>query len=234
MRTLLWYIYFWLYLLCTLPLYVIASRKAKKNKGVDLYADKVASKWARSMVKAAGGKVTVVGQENIPKDGPIVFVSNHQSNFDIPLLLGYIETKKGFIAKAETKKIPIVGGWMTYMQCVFMDRSNPRAALKAIKEGIAIVKSGHPLVIFPEGTRSADGSVGEFKAGSFKLAMKAEAMIVPVTISGSYDMMRKGQKTIHAAKVTLTISEPMKSTGYESTESYLLREKVQEVIVSKL
>lgn len=80
---------------------------------------------------------------------------------------------------------------MTFLKCVFMDRENPRAALKAIKEGIEIVKSGHPLVIFPEGTRSVDGKMGTFKPGSFKLAMKADAWIVPVTISGTYHLLKK-------------------------------------------
>lgn len=234
MRTIIWFIFFWFRLLVTLPKYFILKHKAKKGEKVDVYADEVASKWSRSLVKIAGGKVKVIGEEKIPTEGPIVFVANHQSNFDIPLLLGYINTKKGFIAKAETKKMPIVGGWMTFMQCVFMDRSNPRAAIKAILQGVEIVKSGHALVIFPEGTRSVDGSVGEFKAGSFKLAMKANAMIVPITISGSYDMMRKGQKTIHPANVTITVSDPIASGNYESNESFTLREEVQKIISSNL
>lgn len=234
MRTVVWYIYFWLYQLFALPAYFITSRQIKKGQNIDGKVHKIVGSWARSLIRLGGGKIKVVGEEHIPKTGPIVFVANHQSNFDIPLLLGYIDRPKGFIAKAETKKIPIVGGWMSFMKCVFMDRSNPRAALKAIKEGVEIVKSGHPLVIFPEGTRSADGTVGEFKPGSFKLAMKAGALIVPVTIDGTYDMMKKGQKTIHPADVTLTISKPIPSEGVESTESFALREQVQAIIASHL
>lgn len=233
-RTVVWYIYFWLYQLLALPKYM--SLKSKLKKGVDI-TDEVHKKtvsWAKSLIKLAGGQVTVVGEENIPKEGPLVFVANHQSNFDIPTMIAYINRPKGFIAKAETKKMPIVGGWMAFMRCVFLDRDNPRAALKSIKAGIEIVKSGHPIVIFPEGTRSLDGTVGEFKAGSFKLAMKANAQIVPVTISGTYDMMPKGTMKIKPAKVQLTISEPISSEGYESTESYMLREKVRDVIISHL
>ena len=234
MRTIIWYLYFWLYQIFALPKYFIIKRKYNKGINVDQEVYKVSRHWARSLMSLAGAKVTVIGEENIPETGPIVFVANHQSNFDIPLLLGYIPCKKGFVAKAETKKMPIVGGWMTYLKCVFMDRENPRAALKAIKEGIEIVKSGHPLVIFPEGTRSADGEMGSFKPGSFKLAMKADAWIVPVTISGTYHMLKKGQKTIHPAKVTLTLSKPVSSSGYESTESHLLQEKIYDIIKSKL
>lgn len=233
-RTIIWYIYFWLYQLYALPKYLVLKSKLKKGENITEKVHTQTVKWARSLVKLAGGKVTVEGLEHIPSEGPIVFVANHQSNFDIPTLIGFIDRPKGFIAKAETEKMPIVGGWMKNMRCVFLDRENPRAALKAIKSGIEIVKSGHAIVIFPEGTRSLDGKVGEFKPGSFKLAMKAEAMIVPVTISGTYNMMPKGTMMIKPADVKLTISEPIPSTGYESTESYLLREKVRDAIISKL
>lgn len=206
----------------------------KKGQNIDDMVYKKVVHWARSMVKLTGSQVQVIGEENIPEEGPIVFVANHQSNFDIPLLLGYLKRPKGFIAKKETETIPIVGGWMKYLKCIFMDRTSPRAALKSIKEGIEIVKSGYALVIFPEGTRSPDGQMGEFKAGSFKLATKAEAQIIPVTISGSFDMMKKGSMKIKPANVVLTISKPVSSTTYESADSYLLREEVYNIIEAKL
>lgn len=234
MRTIVWFIYFWIYLLLTLPNYFIVGSRLKKGKDIEGLVHRQTVRWGRRLVKLAGGKVTVIGEENIPKTGPVVFVANHQGNFDIPLLLGFIDKPKGFVAKASIEKMPIVGNWMKYMQCIFMDRESPRAALKAIKQGIEVVKNGHSLVIFPEGTRSLDGQLAEFKPGSFKLAMKAKALIVPVTISGTIDMMPKNSKWIKPADVTLTISEPLPSTGYESTESYLLREKVFEIIKSNL
>lgn len=234
MRTVIWFIYFWLYQLCLLPKYFILGSKFKRNKDIEKSVHKSVVHWARSLVKLTGSQIDVVGEENIPEEGPIVFVANHQSNFDIPLMLGYLKRPKGFIAKKETEKLPIVGGWMRYLKCIFMDRTSPRAALKAIKEGIEIVKSGYALVIFPEGTRSPDGKMGEFKPGSFKLATKAEALIVPVTISGSFDIMKKGSMKIKPAKVTITVSEPVSSTQYESADSYLLREQVYNIIESKL
>jgi len=234
LRTLIWFIYFWLYLLLLLPKYFIVGSKFKKGINIEADVQTIVTNWAKRLIRLTGSKVTVVGEEKIPSDVPVVFVANHQSNFDIPLLLGYINKPKGFIAKAETEKMPIVGGWMRYLRCVFMDRSNPRAALKAIKQGIEIVKSGYSLVIFPEGTRSVDGSLSEFKPGSFKLAMKAGAMIVPVTISGSFGIMKKGSLKIKPSQVKITISDPVTSTGYESTESYLLREKIADIIQTNL
>lgn len=234
MRTIIWFIYFWLYQIFALPKYLILKGKYKRGEDITQTVHKTSSNWARSLVKLTGSTIKVIGLEHVPSDQSVVFVANHQSNFDIPLMLGYIDKPKGFIAKAETKKLPIVGGWMTYMKCVFMDRKNPRAALKAIKSGIQIVKEGHSIVIFPEGTRSIDGQLNEFKPGSFKLAMKSGAPIVPVTIKGSIDIMKKGSNWIKPADVELIISEPVSSEGYESTESYLLREKVYEIIKNNL
>lgn len=233
-RTAIWFIYFWIYQVFALPKYFILGHKEKKGQSIEMAVHKETIRWARSLIKLTGSKIEVKGEENIPKEGPVVFVANHQGNFDIPLLIGYIDKPKGFIAKVETEKMPIVGGWMRYMKCIFMDRKNPRAAVKTIKQGVEIVKSGHSLVIFPEGTRSVDGQLGEFKPGSFKLAMKAEAQIVPVTIDGTIDIMRKGSMRIKPALVKLTISEPISAVGYESTESYLLREKVKAAIAAHL
>jgi len=234
MRTLIWFIYFWLYQIALLPKYLSFKSKHKSGEDIQDRMQPLVKKWAQGMVKMSGSTVKVIGEENIPDDGPIVFVANHQSNFDIPIMLGYLKRHKGFIAKKETEKFPIVGGWMQFLNCIFMDRTSPRAALKAIKEGINIVKQGYALVIFPEGTRSLDGKMGEFKPGSFKLATKAEAKIIPVTISGSFDIMRKGSMKIKPASVTVTVSEPVSSTQYESADSYLLREEVFKIIESKL
>ena len=103
------------------------------------------------MVRVAGGTVEVKGLENVPKDKPVLVVSNHQSNMDIPVLLGYLNKPIGFVSKAEIKSSPVVPTWMELMNCVFMDRSDRRQSLKAIKDGIELLKNGHSIVIFPEG-----------------------------------------------------------------------------------
>lgn len=236
MRTVIWFIYFWLYQLVTLPTYF--KIRSIYNKGqveeAKRLTDIQAADWGRKLVRLTGSEVEVIGEENIPENGSMVFVSNHQSNFDIPILLGYIKKEKGFVSKAEAKKLPVVGGWMKFLDCVFMERTDPRAALRSIKEGIEIVKKGNSLVIFPEGTRSANGEIDEFKAGSFKLALKSKAPVVPITIDGSINIMRKGSNKISPAKVKIIISEPVDTSEYKATESYLLREKVYEIIKSNL
>jgi 1-acyl-sn-glycerol-3-phosphate acyltransferase len=176
----------------------------------------------------------VTGEENLHKEGPVLFVSNHQGNFDIPILLGFIDKPKAFIAKKELTKIPILRTWMEYMQCVFIDRSDARQSLKAINRGAELLQEGYSQVIFPEGTRSEDGTLREFKPGSLKLALKANVPIIPITIKGSYNMMPKGDWKIKAAKVEVIISPPVSTENVSVKESNELTEKVKTIIESHL
>jgi len=229
LRTIVWFIYFWIYQLALIPKYFYfknMSKKTELRESFDAKVDKEAKRWARSLVKLAGGDITVIGEEKIPADQAVVFVANHQGNFDIPVLLGYIKKPKAFIAKKEAKKMPMIGDWMKFMNCVFMDRSNPREALKAINEGAQNVKDGYSLVIFPEGTRSPDGKLKEFKQGSLKLALKAKAPIVPVAISGTFDMMQKGKRIIRPAKVEVRIGDPIFTDELTGHESKMIMERV--------
>lgn len=165
--------------------------------------------FGKMMIGVTGSTVTVEGLDNIPKDQSVLFVSNHQSNFDIPLLMGYLQKPIGFIAKAEIKKLPIVPNWMEIMNCVFMDRSDRRQSLNAIKVGIEKLKNGHSLVIFPEGTRSKNNQIGEFKSGSFHLATKSGVPIIPVRIEGTYNILEANNNKIKPANVTLKVFPPV-------------------------
>jgi 1-acyl-sn-glycerol-3-phosphate acyltransferase len=236
LRTIIWFGHFALSLLTkTGPMYKVKSLdKQGKIEEKEAYIHKVTSKWAMSQLKYSGAKVSVHGQENIPKDIPVVFISNHQGNFDIPLLMSYIDKPKGFIAKIETLKIPLVRTWMQYIHCVFMDRSNLRKSASAIIEGVKIIKDGHSLVIFPEGTRSKGGPLGEFKAGSFKLATKSNAPIVPITINGSYKLMEANSNKIKAATVDLFIHPPIETKNLSKEEQESLPDMVKEIIASKI
>lgn len=229
-RTIIWFMYFWLYLIVSIPKYFIMKHREKSTYPIERFdedMDRIAKHWSRSLVKLAGGKVQVFGEEKIPTDEAVVFVSNHQGNFDIPIMVGFIKKPKGFIAKIEIKKMPMLGNWMRFLKCIFMDRSNPRAALKGINEGAEFVKMGYSLVIFPEGTRSPDGHVKEFKQGSLKLALKAKATIIPVAIDGTYNIMKKGEKIIRPAHVTVRIGEPIRTADLSGHESKMLTDKVK-------
>lgn len=233
-RTLIWFIYFWLYLLCVIPVWIRLKRLAKRGREaeVDDLLFKEARKWARALLNLAGAKVFVEGAEHVPVSGPVLFVCNHQGNFDIPLLLGYIPKPIAFIAKVEAKKIPFISSWMTMMGCVFMKRNNLRQSLEAIQEGSMVLKTGRSLVIFPEGTRSKSSRLGPFKPGSLKLALQAQVPIVPVTINGTYKLMERQGFLIRPAEVSLTIAKPILSQGEATARD--LANQVREVIQNNL
>lgn len=235
-RTIIWFIYFSLYLVFILPKLAYAKYLEKRGniKTRDEFVFRTAKSWARSLVKLSGAKVRVTGEENVPVTGSFVIIGNHQGNFDIPLLLGYINSPIGFIAKAETAKIPLISTWMKYLYCVFMDRNDIRQSISAINEGVAYLKEGHSLVIFPEGTRSRGDEVGEFKQGSFKLATKAGVPILPVTIKGSYKLFEEKHGKISPSKVEIVISPPIDTEGLDAQEMKNLPENVRNIIINNL
>ncbi|MCM3731891.1 1-acyl-sn-glycerol-3-phosphate acyltransferase [Fictibacillus nanhaiensis] len=211
MRTIIWFIYFWAVFIKWIPaLYRVKhlQRSGRIQERDELVVVKV-KEWSRSLVKLSGSKITVSGEENIPKDTAVLFVSNHQGNFDIPLLLGYLQKPKAFISKIEVKKVPFIGTWMEQLNCLFMDRKNVRQSVKAISEGAQFLRNGTSLVIFPEGTRSKGDEMAEFKAGSFKLATKSGVPIIPVTINGSYKMMEQQGFWIKPANVHIEVHPPI-------------------------
>ncbi len=240
LRTIAFYSKFATSLLTTMPL---TKRTTKKVKEFDdnkqlleryQHIHEVSTNWAKPFLKLSKTNVKVYGEENLPKDGAVLFVSNHQSNIDIPLLMCFIDKPKGFIAKIEIKKVPMIRTWMEWMGCVFMDRSSLKKSAAAIIEGVKILKSGQSLVIFPEGTRSKGGPMAEFKAGSFKLATKAKVPIVPITINGSYKVMEGNKYLIKPATVELYIHKPIFTDNITKEEELELPKKVQKIVASKL
>lgn len=200
----------------------------------DACAHAIARKWAQSGLSMNGSSIQLIGIENVPTSGGVLFVANHQSNFDIPILIAHVPRDKGFIAKLELLKVPSFGRWMKYIGCVFIDRKDPRQSLKDINDAAERLKSGHSLVIFPEGTRSADGTVAPFRAGGLKLALKAKVPVVPVTISGSKNIMPKGTSLIKSASVKVIISPPLVPDEFTKMDSTQISEKVRNIIISNL
>ncbi|MGN0027430.1 MAG: lysophospholipid acyltransferase family protein [Clostridium sp.] len=238
LRSIVWYIVFFSSLILKIPAMIRTKNLTKKglNEERDKLVYKNTTSWARTLLKIAGVKVTVHGVENIPKDTNVLYIGNHQGNFDIPIYMSEIPGLKGFVSKIEVKKIPGVRTWMEYMYCVFMDRSSLRKSGEAIIEGIKILKKGHSLVIFPEGTRSKGDKMGDFKAGSFKLATKSKVPIVPVTMSGSYKIMEnnKNKWMVKPAVVDLYIHPAIETANLSKEEQDSLITNVYETIKSKL
>lgn len=233
MRTLYWYLYFAISItLLTPKLKMLQCKKSTMPK--DEYETKVneiVSKWALKQIKNSGSKIYVKGHENIP-EGPVLFISNHQSSFDIAILLSCIKKNKGFIAKEDMNKIPLLKIWMKELRCLFLDRNDMKKSLQTILEGIKILKDDYSMVIFPEGTRSLDGKLNEFKAGSFKLATKTGVPIVPVTIDGSYKILKSGKIKINPSTVYVTIHPFVEIKNLDKEQQKLIPNKVKNIIES--
>lgn len=214
-------------------------RKAKKfeKKGMLEERDRLVHEsvpvWARYVLEQCPAEVEVIGHEKIPQDQAVVFIANHQSNMDIPVMLGYIDRPIAFVAKAELTKVPILSSWMRLMQCTFMKRNSPRDSVKAIHDAVDGLKRGYSQMIFPEGTRSRGGPHLDFKAGSFKLAFMAEAAIVPVTLDGTYHLMEEKGK-LAKGKVKVTIHDPVYTAGLSKEELHAIPAKVEEICCAPL
>lgn len=188
---------------------------------------------SQKLIKLSDSTVNVHGLENIP-EGPVLFVSNHQSNIDIAIICGFIDKPKGFIAKKELKKLPLISKWITLAGSIYLDRDNPRKSMEGILEGIKTLKNGHSLVVFPEGTRSRGDKMGEFKAGSFKLATKSKVPIVPLTIDGTYRVMEANKVLIKPSNINFYVHKPIYTDKLSKEELAKLPETVEDIIRSKL
>ena len=218
MRTLLFQGYMWGYILSKANKTFTINRlnKAGKNKEKLELIDRFILKCTKKLVEISGADVTVTGTENVPSDEPVLYVSNHQGNMDIPLLYSTAPQTMAFVAKKEMEKIPLLGYWMKERGCVFIDRENARSSLKAINEAIQNLKLGHSMAVFPEGTRSKSSQVGDFKAGSLRIAIKSGVKVIPVSIKDSYKLIgKKGKNT--PAKVSVHYSEPIDSKNFKDT-----------------
>ena len=138
--------------------------------------------WSKGILNVTGVRLSVEGLDNIPKDGPCVFVANHRSYYDIPLLLAGLDEPYGILAKEELEKIPLLNRWMKLLGCVFVQRDDVRASVRALNDATAIVESGRSFVIFPEGTREKDGKLLPPKSGLFVIAAGAGVDVVPCRI----------------------------------------------------
>ncbi len=205
-----------------------------KTEEREEYIYKCSRRIVKDFLDHANVKVNVEGLENIPK-GPVLLVGNHQSNMDIPVIMYYIDKPKGFIAKKELEKMPILKYWMKFSRGIFIDREHPKKAMAGILEGIKHLKEGYSMVVFPEGTRSRSSKMAEFKAGSFKLATKSKVPIIPFTIDGTYKIMEANHYFIKGGQeVNLYIHPPIYTDKLTKEEILELPKKVENIVRSKL
>ena len=216
-------------------LYLPIIAMKDERTGVKLARKKL--RWlSRIVLKSLGVKLRLIykNRKNInalEREKGIIFVCNHQSNLDIPVIVSALHIDVGFVAKKEMKSWPFFNIWMKRSKCVFLNRENPREGIKDIKEAVKVVKDGYPIVIFPEGERTLDGEILRFKKGSFKLATETNGIIVPLTLKGTFDIQKRGEwKMKRNQLVTIIVGEPIYVDSLSNDEIKELSTKVREVI----
>ncbi|HPX61543.1 MAG TPA: lysophospholipid acyltransferase family protein [Deltaproteobacteria bacterium] len=191
--------------------------------------------WSRISLRIAGVRVRIQGLEHIP-EGPVIFMSNHQSNFDILTMIAHIPQQIHWIAKKELFDYPVFGASMRRGGYIPLDRSDGRKALKSMENAARIIRSGKSVVMFPEGTRTRDLKLLPFKRGGFMLAQKAGVPVVPVTINGSGRINPAGRKMLHPGIISVTLHPaimPDNNLSRNEAENRL-QEKVHSSISSAL
>lgn len=215
LRTMIAFTKVFLYLISIEPKYWKIKRLEREGRIAekDAILMKITKDIASSVLSTLKIQVEVEGKEHIPSDGtPYILTPNHSSILDFPVLFQALDQVTGFVSKIENRKIPFIGRWISLIYSVYIDRSSPRSAVKSFNVGVEMIKSGHPQVIFPEGTRSRDGKLLEFKAGSYKLAKKAEAKVIPVAIVGIHRLSKGGKNGFKPGTVKVIFFEALDST----------------------
>lgn len=191
--------------------------------------------WARVLLWIAGVRLKVEGLENLPKPGnPVIFMGNHQSNFDIPCFLVGLPFQFRWIGKAELFRIPLFGLALRRCGYIPIERGNGRKAMKSLTLAAEMIRSGTSVVIFPEGTRSVDGQMQDFKKGGFIIALKAQVPIVPVAITGSNKVMSKGKFYLSPGTVCLKILPAFETAGLTNRDSRDLVIRVHDCLVEAI
>lgn len=188
---------------------LIASLFAKTGRT----QHRIARVWARACLFAAGGSLTVRGLEDLPNPRTAVYAGNHTSYMDIPVVFSSLPFQFRILAKKELWQWPFIGWYLNRSGQIPIDTANPRATLSSLGAGVKALRAGMPLFVFPEGSRTPDGELKEFLAGAAFLAIRAQAPIVPIALTGVYDLLPIHTRHFYPCPMTLTIGTPIPTVG---------------------
>jgi len=190
--------------------------------------------WGKVALWANGVKVRVRGLENLKGKGPYVFMSNHQGSYDIFALLGHLPFQFKWLAKKELFSIPFFGWTMAAAGYISVDRKGTRETARAMNEAAHKIREGMSVVIFPEGSRSQNGSLQPFKKGGFTLAIKSRVPIVPIAIDGSRTIMPKDRLKVSPGEIWIQLGSPIDTENFSLKDREVLMAKVKERITQNL
>ncbi len=238
MRFLIDVIFLASFLILGIPVLLVLCLLGKVEKWkyeTDLIALRIVQ-WAfKVMLFVAGTKTIVIGEENVPKDQPVLYIPNHRSYFDILLLYSRVPGLTGFVSKDSMLKFYLLRDWMKKLHCLFLNRENPREGLKTILQGIENIKNGISMCIFPEGTRNkVAGEMLPFKEGSMKMAEKTGCLVIPVALSNSAEIFENHMPWIRSCKVVIEYGTPIDPKELSRQEikhlGAICRDRIQEML----
>lgn len=202
-----------LYLIIGIPILFVEWLISKKFRYAADISQLRMVQWAFKVILVLSGvQLTVIGEENVPKDTPVLYVGNHRSFFDIIITYARCPRLTGYVAKDSMLKVPLLSLWMKRLYCLFLNRSDVKEGLKTILTGIDQIKHGISMCIFPEGTRSKSKSETEmlpFKEGSLKMAEKSGCPVIPMALTGTADILENHFPRIKPTHVILEYGEPV-------------------------
>lgn len=236
LRILLALLFAILYLILGIPVLCVEWVIGKFNpKAADLSQLRMVQ-WAfRVILFLCGTKLTVMGEENVPKGEPVLYIGNHRSIFDIIITYARCPGLTGYVAKDTLKKVPLLSLWMRRLHCLFLNREDVKEALKTILTGVDNIKNGISMCIFPEGTRNkTDELMLPFKEGSFKMAEKTGCAIVPMAISGSAEIFEAQFPRAKSVHVILEYGKPIYPKELDKETKKKLGSHCRDVIVEML
>ena len=186
--------------------------------------------WARSLVFCAGCTLTVRGGDNLRKHPVAVYASNHTSYMDTPVVFAALPFQFRILAKKELWPIAFIGWYLDRSGQIPIDTRNPRATLSSLGVGVKALRSGMPLFVFPEGGRTPDGELQEFLSGAAYLAIRAQVPLVPIALAGVYDLLPIHTRHLYPGKLTLSVGEPMDTTGMTPRQTEELTARLRDAI----
>ncbi len=201
-------------------------RKTKPWQEYKPFVDEHLYKWLNPLIDMAGVTFVAKGKEKIPTDKAVIYTPNHTSAFDIPAIVLNAPAPPMFMAKKELGSLPMLKTWMDVLDCVFVDRKNKSSAHSSLQDAIDKVKTGRSLVVFPEGTRSKNGELGEFRGGAMKIAMETGATVVPVLIEGARDRL-EATGNVTAGTVYVTFLDPIETEGLTKEDFFAMPQEIR-------
>lgn len=191
-------------------------------------AHRCARAWSRLILRTTGVRVLRVGADRLNPRQSYVLASNHQSIYDIPILFASLPLQLRIVAKASLGWIPFLGWHLRRTGHLLVDRRNPGADI--VQKMRRLTSEAHSLIVFPEGTRSADGRVGRFKKGSFLVAIDAGLPVVPVSVAGSRHVMKKGRVMVRPGEVRVVVHEPVPTAGVSREDVIDFAARIRDIV----